>query len=111
MSSSPACGSPPGSACLLVLVLWIDNPDIEDLKGGFRSRVVMGPGSGAEVVGGSGFKMCEIEVRQVLTERTREHLSDNLVLFRMMGRAYFRVCRCLCPWLVPPSAASTFHGW
>lgn len=32
--------APPGSACLLVLVLWINNPDIEDLKGGFRSRLV-----------------------------------------------------------------------
>lgn len=33
--------------------------------------------------------MCGIEVRQVHTERTREHLNDNLVLSGMMGRAYF----------------------
>lgn len=70
-----------------------------------------GVGSGSRAALVFRFRMCGIEVRQVHTERTREHLSDNLVLFGMMGRAYFGVCQCLCPWLASPSAASTFHGW
>lgn len=80
------------------------------MKTGFRSRVIWDQALVQKWAEQARFKMHGTELRQVQTEKTREHLGANFVLFGIMGRACFGACQGLCSWLASPSAASTFHG-